>query len=120
DLSADIWGPIRAVSPGCRGREPRLGCSACHFPIGRRTLMSRGQTASKQKPTASRPGSARPSSARKKTEEKGMASKAAAAAATKAKVKEQEAPAEKETTPETPDSPLPLLDLSDAAVKKMI
>ncbi|MBX9739960.1 MAG: sigma-70 family RNA polymerase sigma factor, partial [Beijerinckiaceae bacterium] len=48
-----------------------------------------------------------------------MASKVAVA--TKAKAKEQEAaaPAEKET-PETPDSPLPLLDLSDAAVKKMI
>ncbi|WP_068030990.1 RNA polymerase sigma factor RpoD [Rhodoplanes sp. Z2-YC6860] len=47
-----------------------------------------------------------------------MASKVAVA--TKAKAKEQEAaPADKET-PETPDSPLPLLDLSDAAVKKMI
>src|SRR4026208_2417792 len=33
-------------------------------------------------------------------------------------VKEQEAP-EKET-PEAPDTPLPLLDLSDAAVKKLI
>src|SRR5262245_25436841 len=58
--------------------------------------------------------------AKKVTEEKGMASKVAVA--TKAKGKEQEpavAPGEKET-PETPDSPLPLLDLSDAAVKKMI
>jgi RNA polymerase primary sigma factor len=56
---------------------------------------------------------------KKVTEEKGMASKVAVA--TKAKAKEQEAaaPADKET-PETPDSPLPLLDLSDAAVKKMI
>lgn len=106
--------------------------------------MSRGQTASKQKPSAARPGgssSARPGSARaaappsksqqsktpqtktpqnktekEKSQEKGMAAKATAI---KAKAKEQEAPAEKET-PETPDSPLPLLDLSDAAVKKMI
>ncbi|AMN40392.1 RNA polymerase sigma factor RpoD [Rhodoplanes sp. Z2-YC6860] len=55
---------------------------------------------------------------KKVSEEKGMASKVAVA--TKAKAKEQEAaPADKET-PETPDSPLPLLDLSDAAVKKMI
>src|SRR4051812_6088336 len=85
--------------------------------------MSKGQTASKQKPTASRPGSARSSAPQKKTQktqEKGMVSKAAAAVATKAKVKD-EAPAEKDKeTPEAPDSPLPLLDLSDAAVKKMI
>jgi RNA polymerase primary sigma factor len=55
---------------------------------------------------------------KKVTEEKGMASKVAVA--TKAKAKEEgAAPADKET-PETPDSPLPLLDLSDAAVKKMI
>ena len=49
-----------------------------------------------------------------------MASKSAAA--TKAKVNEKEVPEkEKEAAaPETPDSPLPLLDLSDAAVKKMI
>ena len=84
--------------------------------------MSRGHAASKQKPTASRPGPSRSAAATKhkkteKTEEKGMASKAAVA--TKAKVKEEAAPPEKET-PETPDSPLPLLDLSDAAVKKMI
>jgi RNA polymerase primary sigma factor len=78
--------------------------------------MGRGQTASKQKPTASRPGPSRASAPQKKSQEKGMASKAAAA--TKVKVKEQEAP-EKET-PEAPDSPLPLLDLSDAAVKRMI
>jgi RNA polymerase primary sigma factor len=45
-----------------------------------------------------------------------MASKLATA--TKAKVNEKETP-EKEA-PETPESPLPLLDLSDAAVKKMI
>jgi RNA polymerase primary sigma factor len=78
--------------------------------------MGRGQTARKQKPTASRPGPSRASAPQKKSQEKGMASKAAAA--TKAKVKEQDAP-EKET-PEAPDSPLPLLDLSDAAVKRMI
>jgi len=53
---------------------------------------------------------------KKVSEEKGMAPKVAVA--TKAKAKEQEAaPADKET-PETPDNPL--LDLSDAAVKKMI
>jgi RNA polymerase primary sigma factor len=88
--------------------------------------MSRGQTASKQKPPAARPGSSRPSASlgksppqnkSQKSQEKGMAAKAATA--TKAKAKEQEAP-EKETPDTTPDSPLPLLDLSDAAVKKMI
>src|SRR4051794_16720363 len=79
--------------------------------------MSKGHAASKQKPAASRSGPSRPQAAQKKTEEKGMASKSAVV--TKVKAKEAEAPAEKET-PETPDSPLPLLDLSDAAVKKMI
>ncbi len=78
--------------------------------------MSKGQTASKRKPAAARPGPARPPAARKKVEEKGMVKSAAAA---KAKVKEQE-PEAKEAAPETPDSPLPLLDLSDAAVKRMI
>jgi RNA polymerase primary sigma factor len=53
---------------------------------------------------------------KKVSEEKGMAPKVAVA--TKAKAKEQEAaPADKDT-PEAPDNPL--LDLSDAAVKKMI
>src|SRR3954464_11345448 len=115
--------------------------------------MSRGHTASKQKPAASRAGSskvpARPASARpapgkpasvksapvkpaavrasaapkgpavhKKNQEKGMASKSATAV--KAKVNEKEVPEKEKETPETPDSPLPLLDLSDAAVKKMI
>jgi RNA polymerase primary sigma factor len=47
-----------------------------------------------------------------------MASKSGAAV--KAKVKEQEPPEKEKEAPETPDSPLPLLDLSDAAVKKMI
>ena len=48
-----------------------------------------------------------------------MASKSATA--TKAKVNEKEVPEkEKAAAAETPDSPLPLLDLSDAAVKKMI
>ena len=78
--------------------------------------MSKGQTASKRKPAAARPGPARPPAARKKVEEKGMA-KSAVAAKTKAKEPEPEV---KEATPETPDSPLPLLDLSDAAVKRMI
>src|SRR5256714_15025620 len=44
-----------------------------------------------------------------------MASKTKAAQ----KEKEKEEAPEKET-PETPDAPLPLLDLSDAAVKKLI
>ena len=53
---------------------------------------------------------------KKVSEEKGMAPKVAVA--TKAKAKEQEAaPADKDT-PEAPDNPL--LDLSDAGVKKMI
>src|SRR5882672_9666102 len=101
--------------------------------------MSKGHAATKQKTAAVRPGSPRASAAPKKasepkkaaapkieqktehkkvSEEKGMASKVAVA--TKAKAQEQEAaPADKET-PEAPDSPLPLLDLSDAVVKKMI
>jgi RNA polymerase primary sigma factor len=81
--------------------------------------MSRGQTASKRKPQATRPGAAQAPAARGKSDkskEQGMVAKVAAA---KAKVKEPEAP-EKETPDNTPDSPLPLLDLSDAAVKKMI
>jgi RNA polymerase primary sigma factor len=49
---------------------------------------------------------------------KTVASKAKAALQKSAPQKEGEAP-EKEA-PETPDAPLPLLDLSDAAVKKMI
>jgi RNA polymerase primary sigma factor len=61
-----------------------------------------------------------PPAVHKKNGDKGMASKSAAAV--KAKVNDKELPEkEKDTaTPETPDSPLPLLDLSDAAVKKMI
>src|SRR3954464_10698077 len=115
--------------------------------------MSRGHTASKQKPAASRAGSskvpARPASARpapgkpasvksapvkpaavrasaapkgpavhKKNQEKGMASKSATV--TKAKVNDKAVPEKEAAAPEAPDSPLPLLDLSDAAVKKMI
>jgi RNA polymerase primary sigma factor len=52
-----------------------------------------------------------------------MASKSAAATkVVKAKVNEKEVPekAVEKETPEAPESPLPLLDLSDAAVKKMI
>src|SRR5258707_915090 len=62
----------------------------------------------------------KPPAVHKKNEDKGMASKSAAAV--KAKVNDKETPdKEKEAAaPETPDSPLPLLDLSDAAVKKMI
>ena len=54
----------------------------------------------------------------KKSQEKGMASKSATV--TKAKVNEKEVPEKEAAVAETPDSPLPLLDLSDAAVKKMI
>src|SRR5262245_3995363 len=52
-----------------------------------------------------------------------MASKAASKVKAKAKEQKQEAaatPAEKDPAEATPDTPLPLLDLSDAAVKKMI
>src|SRR4029078_3465791 len=81
--------------------------------------MSKGHAAATKQKPAARSGPPRPRAAQKKTEEKGMASKSAVL--TKAKAKEQEAPADKDKeTPETPDSPLPLLDLSDAAVKKMI
>lgn len=103
--------------------------------------MSRGQTAKKSKPQTTPPKGGSKASAKgqkapepkvhkvpeakshkapeSKGQEKGMAVNKASAAV-KAKAKEQEAaPAEKET-PETPDSPLPLLDLSDAAVKRMI
>ena len=79
--------------------------------------MKRGQAAAATKPQSAkaRPGTSRaaakPAALMEKGQEKRMA--------TKAKAKEQEAPPEKEA-PETPDSPLPLLDLSDAAVKKMI
>ena len=47
-----------------------------------------------------------------------MASKSATV--TKAKVNEKAVPEKEAAVAETPDSPLPLLDLSDAAVKKMI
>src|ERR1700692_2685369 len=39
---------------------------------------------------------------------------------TKTAAKEKENEASEKETPETPDAPLPLLDLSDAAVKKLI
>ncbi len=72
------------------------------------------------KPVVSKAAAPKAPAAHKKNEEKGMASKSAAAI--KAKVNDKELPEkEKEAAaPETPDSPLPLLDLSDAAVKKMI
>jgi RNA polymerase primary sigma factor len=72
--------------------------------------MKSGQTAKKSR-TAAPPPKGQDN---KKGQEKSMASKA------KAKAEQTEAaPAEKDA-PETPDTPLPLLDLSDAAVKKMI
>ena len=49
-----------------------------------------------------------------------MASKAKVKAKTKEPKEEATAAPEKETAEATPDTPLPLLDLSDAAVKKMI
>ncbi|MEA3023269.1 MAG: polymerase primary sigma factor, partial [Alphaproteobacteria bacterium] len=84
--------------------------------------MSRGH-ATKQKPTAARSGPSRSgpdraAAVQKKSQEKGMASKSATV--TKAKVNEKEVPEKEAAVAETPDSPLPLLDLSDAAVKKMI
>ncbi len=102
--------------------------------------MSRGQTAKKPKPAA-RPAKGpvkaaakpatkaaakvavkAPAKAPVKSEEKErMASKVAAIKPKGKEVKpETAAPPEKDVTPETPDTPLPLLDLSDAAVKKMI
>ena len=87
--------------------------------------MSRGQTASKPRPAAAPQKRAAgkgpvkaPVKGPVKAQEKRMAPTTA-----KAKVKEDEkkpAVAEKEAPETTPDSPLPLLDLSDAAVKKMI
>src|SRR5712691_6864991 len=97
--------------------------------------MSRGQAAKKSRPAPAPSKGPAKGAAKGKVQEKRMAAlKAAtataafkataalkAATATKAKAKEQEAPPEKDKeAPETPDSPLPLLDLSDAAVKKMI
>src|SRR5204862_4918094 len=49
-----------------------------------------------------------------------MASKTKTVAKEKDKEKEKEEAAPEKDTPETPDTPLPLLDLSDAAVKKLI
>ena len=111
--------------------------------------MSRGHTASKQKPAAARSGPSKPSgkacsgsllgkSVRssllrcgRRRPRRGLLSirrirrrvwRPKVPTATKAKVKDKAVPEkEKEAAaPETPDSPLPLLDLSDAAVKKMI
>src|SRR5262245_29918027 len=82
---------------------------------------TKGQTKAELSKTELKKSAEQKTLSKKVTEEKGMAPKVAVA--TKAKAKEQEpagaAPADKDT-PETPDSPLPLLDLSDAAVKKMI
>src|SRR5204862_3165416 len=49
-----------------------------------------------------------------------MASKTKTVAKEKDKEKEKEEAAPEKDTPETPDTPPPLLDLSDAAVKKLI
>ena len=90
--------------------------------------MSRGQTATKSRAAAPAKGSAKSAASAKrpagKGQEKGM--KVATKANIKSVAKEEEkkkvvAPAAEKEAPETtPDSPLPLLDLSDAAVKKMI
>ena len=93
--------------------------------------MSRGQTATKPRTASPSKGPAKSAAPAKrpaaKGQEKGMATKLATkpAAATTTKLKpaakdEKVAPPEKEAPDATPDSPLPLLDLSDAAVKKMI
>ena len=93
--------------------------------------MSRGQTATKPRTASPSKGPAKSAAPAKrpavKGQEKGMATKLATkpAAATTTKLKpaakeEKVAPPEKEAPDTTPDSPLPLLDLSDAAVKKMI
>ncbi len=75
--------------------------------------MSRGQTANKPRQAAT------PAKGPAKGQEKRMASKAAVKLKEKAKEAKVEVP-EKDNAPETPDTPLPLLDLNDAAVKKMI
>ncbi len=91
--------------------------------------MSRGQTATKSRAAAPSKGSAKGAASAKrpavKGQERGM--KVATKASAKIVAKEEEkkkvvapAAAEKEAAEATPDSPLPLLDLSDAAVKKMI
>src|SRR5262245_64255425 len=94
--------------------------------------MSRGQTATKSRAAAPAKGSAKAAAPAKKPavkgQEKGMkvATKAKPVAAAKEDEKKKvaapaAAAAEKDAAAEaTPDSPLPLLDLSDAAVKKMI
>src|ERR1051325_9391090 len=79
--------------------------------------MKKGQTATK-----TRPASGKPSASPVKVQEKRMATKVATATKAKPQAKEpavKEAP-EKDAAEATPDTPLPLLDLSDAAVKKMI
>ena len=84
--------------------------------------MSRGHD-SKQAASRRPPGRDRPDGRRLRVQEKSRRRvwRPRSAAATKAKVNEKEAEPEKEAAvAETPDSPLPLLDLSDAAVKKMI
>ena len=86
--------------------------------------MSRGQTASKPRPAAPSKGPARGAAPAKRPAVKGREAKSMATkVAVKAKVpakEEKVAPPEKEAPETTPDSPLPLLDLSDAAVKRMI
>ena len=98
--------------------------------------MSRGQTATKSRAAAPSKGSAKGATSAKrpavKGQERGMKVTATSVKVTttkaniKAVAKEDEkkkvvAPAaEKEAAEAAPDSPLPLLDLSDAAVKKMI
>jgi RNA polymerase primary sigma factor len=90
--------------------------------------MSRGQTASKPRTAAPAKGPAKGAAPAKRPVIKGQEKRMAATkVALKAKTagKEDEKKAvvaekEKEAPDTTPDSPLPLLDLSDAAVKKMI
>ncbi len=89
--------------------------------------MSRGQAASKPRPAAPSKGAAKGAAPAKRPAGKDQEKRMAGKVATKAKVVADEkdnkklvAAPEKEAPEATPDNPLPLLDLSDAAVKKMI
>src|SRR4249920_3415724 len=100
-----------SASQSASRAAPKVAPKAAAKPVAAKPVV---------KAAAPKVAVSKPPAVHKKNEEKGMASKSAAAI--KAKVNDKELPEkEKEAAaPETPDSPLPLLDLSDAAVKKMI
>src|SRR6476646_1307332 len=81
--------------------------------------MPKGQTATKPKPTAPRAG-ARPSASQSTSRAPKAGVPKAAPKPVAAKPAAPKPGVSKAAAPEAPDSPLPLLDLSDAAVKKMI